>query len=70
MGGCVARKNMAVHFFHGSAHVDRQKTNFGMLVLKDNKELMREALPHPVEPVEVQRDLLKAIHAIAEALCL
>ena len=36
---------MAVHFLHGSAHVDRQQTNFGVLVLKDNKKLVRKTLP-------------------------
>ena len=70
MGGCVACENMAVHFLHGSAHVDRQEANFGMLVLKDDKELVGEALPHPLKAVKIQRDLLKAIHAVAEALCL
>ena len=61
---------MAVHFLHRRAHIDRQQADLGMLMLKDNKKLVGKALPHPFKAVKIQRDLLKAIHAVAEALCL
>ena len=59
---------MAIHVFDALAHVNCFNGNLGMCFLVNNKHLVGKSLPHPIDAVKIEDDLLKLLKAIAHAL--
>ena len=60
--------HVANHLFHILRHPDRQETNIGVLVLEHDKQLMREALPDPVQSGKIESHLPETIQTTAKPL--